>query len=461
MLPSEKANFSKFGKDFQEKLCQHMLTDRSYCDQMIEIFDVEFLELKFLRVFINKVLAYKEEFGTHPSYKTLATILRSDLEDETAVIQKQTRDFFTRIYKSEIPTDDSEFIKKTSLDFCKKQKLKEAMLQSVKLLQSSSFDEIAHIINEALKLGSNNDFGYDYLKDFEERWIRKPREPMTTGWKRIDEICDGGLGKGELGVVIAPTGVGKSMALVHLGTQAIKKGKSVVHYTLELGSTTIASRYDSCLTKVELKDLHMFKEHVYGKIKKLDASLIIKEYPTKSASPGTVKNHLEKLKQRGYDIDLVIVDYGDLLRPSVVRKEKRHELETIYEELRAIAQIYECPVWTASQTNRSGLNAEVVTMESISEAFNKCFIADFIFTISRTINDKKTNNGRMFIAKNRNGPDGIEYPLAMNTSAVFIDVLKQESDEIRSIVKTASEQKKSLEEKYKKFKNKRNDNDIR
>jgi len=329
------------------------------------------------------------------------------------------------------------------------------MLQSVKLLQSSSFDEIAHIINEALKLGSNNDLGYDYLKDFEERWIRKPREPMTTGWKRIDEICDGGLGKGELGVVIAPTGVGKSMALVHLGTQAIKKGKSVVHYTLELCSTTIASRYDSCLTKVELKDLHMFKEHIYGKIKNLDANLIIKEYPTKSASPGTVKNHLEKLKQRGHDIDLVIIDYGDLLRPSVVRKEKRHELETIYEELRAIAQIYECPVWTASQTNRSGLNAEVVTMESISEAFNKCFIADFIFTISRTINDKKTNNGRMFIAKNRNGPDGIEYPLAMNTSAVFIDVLKQESDEIRSIVKTAAEQKKSLEEKYKKFKNKK------
>jgi archaellum biogenesis ATPase FlaH len=428
---------------------------------MIEIFDVEFLELKFLRVFINKVLAYKEEFGTHPSYKTLATILRSDLEDETAVIQKQTRDFFTRIYKSEIPNDDSEFIKKTSLDFCKKQKLKEAMLQSVKLLQTSSFDEIAHIINEALKLGSDNDFGYDYLKDFEERWVSKPREPMTTGWKRIDDICGGGLGKGELGVVIAPTGVGKSMALVHLGTQAIKKGKSVVHYTLELCSTTIASRYDSCLTKVELKDLHMFKEHIYGKIKSLDASLIIKEYPTKSASPGTVKNHLERLKQRGYDIDLIIVDYGDLLRPSVVRKEKRHELETIYEELRAIAQIYECPVWTASQTNRSGLNAEVVTMESISEAFNKCFIADFIFTISRTVNDKKTNNGRMFIAKNRNGLDGIEFPLAMNTSAVFIDVLKQESDEIRSIVKTASEQKKSLEEKYKKFKNKRNDNDIR
>jgi len=455
MLANEKANFSKFGKDFQEKLCQHMLNDRSFCDQMREVFDVEFLELKFLRVFVNKIFDYKDEFESHPSHKTLAMLLRSGLEDETSVIQKQTRDFFTRIYKLEISDEDSEFIKSTSLDFCKKQKLKEAMLQSVKLLQTSSFDEIAHIINEALKLGSDNDFGYDYLKDFEERWVTKPRVPMTTGWGRIDDICGGGLGKGELGVVIAPTGVGKSMALVHLGTQAIKKGKSVVHYTLELGSTTIASRYDSCLTKVGLKDLHMFKEHIYEKIQELNANLVIKEYPTKSASPATIKNHLEKLRLRGHDIDLIIIDYGDLLRPSIIRKEKRHELETIYEDLRALAQVYECPIWTASQTNRSGLNAEVITMESISEAFNKCFVADFIFTISRTSHDKKNNNGRMFVAKNRNGPDGIEFPLAMDTSAVFIDVLEQEDDEVRSVVKSVAEQRKFLEERYKKFKNKK------
>jgi hypothetical protein len=82
-----------------------------------------------------------------------------------------------------------------------------------------------------------------------------------------------------------------------------------------------------------------------------------------------------------------------------------------------------CPLWTASQTNRSGLNAEVVTMESISEAFNKCFVADFICSISRTIDDKKTNSGRLFIAKNRNGPDGIVMPLYMDTSVVKLEVL--------------------------------------
>ena len=95
------------------------------------------------------------------------------------------------------------------------------MLKSVKLLQDSSFDEIAGVINEALKLGADSNFGHDYLKDFEQRFIVKVRDPISTGWPYMDEIVSQGLGKGELGVVIAPTGAGKSMALVHLGTQAL------------------------------------------------------------------------------------------------------------------------------------------------------------------------------------------------------------------------------------------------
>jgi hypothetical protein len=120
---------------------------------------------------------------------------------------------------------------------------------------------------------------------------------------------------------------------------------------------------------------------------------------------------------------MVIVDYADLLKPVTVRKEKRSELESIYEELRALSTEFQCPIWTASQTNRSGLSAEVITMEQISEAFNKCFVADFIFSVSRTIDDKQNNKGKIFIAKNRNGPDGMVYPIFMDTSNVKIRIL--------------------------------------
>ena len=147
---------------------------------------------------------------------------------------------------------------------------------------------------------------------------------------------------------------------------------------------------------------------------------------------------------------MIIIDYGDLLRPISGKNEKRHELESIYEEMRAIAQDFDCPLWTASQTNRSGLNAEVITLESISEAFSKCFVADFIFSVSRTVEDKSANSGRVYVAKNRNGPDGLIYPILMDTSKVSINVLPLNTNaEATTSTKNQSE---LLKEKWKKFK---------
>ena len=376
-MRTPEASFGRYGKSFQEGLVQLIYEDRPFADQITEVLDRDFLELDYLRVFLQKITDYRERYSRHPSVEAIATILKTGLDDEEEVVQKQVREYFLRIHNREMT--DVEFIKETSLDFCRKQNLKEAMLKSVGLLQNCSFDEISTVINEALRLGSENNFGYDYMADFESRFVPRYRIPCTTGWPEVDRLCGGGLGKGELGVVIAPTGAGKSMALVHLGSQAIKEGKTVIHYTLELQETVIATRYDSCITGYPLSDIINFKDEVYEEIKDIEGTLIIKEYPTKSASTNTIRSHLSKLAKRGIKPGMIIVDYGDLLRPIVVRKEKRSELESIYEELRAIATESGCPIWTASQTNRSGLNAEVITMEQISEAFNKCFVADFIF----------------------------------------------------------------------------------
>lgn len=449
---TEKTDFSRFGKSFQESLCQLILLDRPFSDQISEVLDLNFLELKYLQVFVKKIFDYRSKYGVHPTSKIMVTILRTELENENEAVQKQIRDFFGRIYNTEI--EGSDYIKDTSLDFCRKQKLKEAMLRSVGLLQTASFDEISKVINNALKLGASNDYGYDYLKDFEKRFEIKARNALTTGWNEIDAITKGGLGSGELGVVIAPTGAGKSMVLVHLGSEAIKAGKTVVHYTLELSDTVIGTRYDSCITGVPLSDVFSFKEMIYEKVSELEGSLVIKEYPTKSATTNSIRLHIEKLKNRGIEPDMIIVDYADLLRPISGSKEKRHDLETIYEELRGIAQEAECPIWTASQTNRSGLNAEVITMESISEAFSKCFVADFIFSVSRTADDKVANTGRMFVAKNRNGPDGLIFPMVMDTSNVKIKVLQQVSKEQLEL--DMKSQAENLKEKYKKFKKKGN-----
>ena len=157
---------------------------------------------------------------------------------------------------------------------------------------------------------------------------------------------------------------------------------------------------------------------------------------------------------------MIIVDYADLLKPTATgfkSQELRHSLGNTYEELRGIAQTWDIPVWTASQTNRSGLNAEVITMEAISEAFNKCFVADFICSISRTMEDKTENKGRMFVAKNRNGIDGIVYPMEIDTAKVHLRVLPPDEDSsIDAVVmKTKAEQDEHLRKKYKQFKEER------
>jgi len=454
-----KADFGRYGKSFQEGLVQLIFEDRPFADQITEVLNVEFLELEYLRVFVAKIVEYRTKYGKHPSTNAMISVVRTELDRESEVTQKQVRDYYARVHTNEM-SDDIDYIKETSLDFCRKQKLKEAMMKSVNLLQTCSFDEISKVINDALKLGSENNFGYDFIADFEERYKPKFRLPVSTGWKEIDTITSGGLGRNELGVVIAPTGAGKSMALVHLGSQAIKEGKTVIHYTLELQDTVVACRYDSCITQYPLSDLTNFKDEIYEEIKDLDGTLIVKEYPTKSASTNTIKAHLARLIKRGITPGLIIVDYADLLRPVVVRKEKRTELESIYEELRGLSNEMNCPVWTASQTNRSGLNAEVVTMEQISEAFNKCFVADFICTLSRTIEDKQNNRAKMFIAKNRNGPDGIVYDLFMDTSSVNIKMLPKAivaagaatNISASPVVAGPKEQKEILKNKYDKFK---------
>ncbi len=451
--------FSKFGKSFQEKLVKTILFDRNFANQMEEVLDTNYLELKYLQVFVDLLFQHKQSYP-HPTYEAMVSVVRTQTEDYSDSIIKQVIEFMARIKSNAIGDDDEEYVKEKSLDFCKKQKLKEAILKSVDLLQSQSFDQIQKVINEAMNLGADNDHGHDYHKDILDRFEMKMRNPVSTHWDEIDDITKGGLGKRELGVVVAPTGAGKSMALAHLGAMAVVKGKTVVHYTLELADTVVGQRYDSCITGIELKNLMSMKDSIVMAVEHIPGQLIIKEYPTKSASTRTISTHLEKLKQKGINPDMIIVDYADLLKPTASgfkTQELRHSLGNIYEELRGIGQVWDIPVWTASQTNRSGLNAEVITMESISEAFSKCFVADFICSISRTIEDKTENKGRMFVAKNRNGIDGIVYPMEIDTAKVHLRVLPpDEHSTIDAVVmKTKQEQDEHLRKKYKKFKEER------
>ena len=155
--------------------------------------------------------------------------------------------------------------------------------------------------------------------------------------------------------------------------------------------------------------------------------MIIKYFPTKTASISTINSHLERCVLQDKKPDMVIVDYADLLRGNFIGGELRHELGNIYEDLRGMAGECEIPVWTASQANRSALEEDIIEAQKISESYAKIMISDFVISLSRKIADKVSNTGRFHVIKNRFGPDGLTYPSKMDTSTGIIHIFDEMS----------------------------------
>ena len=155
---------------------------------------------------------------------------------------------------------------------------------------------------------------------------------------------------------------------------------------------------------------------------KLPGKLLIKYFPTKAASVNTIGAHLKQIELSGVDIDMVIVDYADILMPTGNFKEKRHAIGTIYEDLRGLAGELEIPIWTASQANRSALEEDVIGADKVAEDYSKVMTADFVISMSRKVEDKIANTGRFHVIKNRFGIDGITFPASINTNTGLIQV---------------------------------------
>jgi len=321
-----------------------------------------------------------------------------------------------------IEATDLEFVQSETLDFCKNQTLKSAILNSVDLLEQKKYDDIKSLIDNAMKAGSERDLGHDYIPSLELRLEESARITVKTPWDVINDITDGGLGPGELGVVVAPAGIGKSWTLQALGSEVVRQGKTVVHYSLELNENYVGLRYDSIFSGVTTANIKYHKEEVEKQLSKLPGKLLIKYFPTKAASVNTIGAHLKQIELSGVDIDMVIVDYADILMPTGNFKEKRHAIGTIYEDLRGLAGELEIPIWTASQANRSALEEDVIGADKVSEDYSKVMTADFVISMSRKVEDKIANTGRFHVIKNRFGIDGVTYPSTINTNIGVVKI---------------------------------------
>jgi replicative DNA helicase len=446
-----KDNLKKFGSSFQSKVIAGLLSDKTFLERIYDIVDKEYFEEIAQQWIVEEIISY---FLLYKSLPTLDVFKVKIQAIENIVLKKSIIDQLKLVY-SNISSDDIKYVNEQFLEFCKNQKVKKAIMDSVDYLNIGDYDSIKAAIDAASKAGVERNFGHDYLNDFNVRMENISRNCIKTGWKDIDILLDGGLGAGEFGVIIGAAGTGKSWQLMRFGAEALKQGKNVVHFTLELSENYVGKRYDAYFSGIPFQDITKNKETVREIVDKVPGKLYIKYYPLKTVSAQSLKFYIEKFESlNGYKIDLMIIDYPDILRSVDSNKNNNSYTEAgnVYEEIRSVLGELQIPGWGASQTNREGSQSEIIQAHNISDSFRKVMTADVLISFSRMLNDKNNGTARFHLIKNRFGADGLTFSSRMNASTGHTELYNDDSPEGMKIASEISEaegnQKNFLKEKW-------------
>lgn len=431
-------SFADYGEDFQERVIQALLIDFGWAEQMHEIIKVEYFDLEHFQYLVKRYYDYYTKWSTFPTIPILANILRDNLKNGIGaddIILRRIVPLLKKIRK-EPDLRDLPYVKEKALDFCKKQAMKEALYRSTDLIISNEYDEVLEIMKKALIAGEETSYGHDFEEDREARFTDIQRDPIPTGIPQLDQsdVLNGGLGRGELGIFVAAPSVGKSHWLVQVGASALKAGFNVLHYTLEMGESEVGRRYDGWFTGINNRDIAKNGDKVnkwYHENGKKLGRLIIKEYPSSTITTNTFRAHIQKLiTKKNFYPDLVIVDYADEM--CSIKKfdssASRHEFKAIYRDLRNLGREMspKFAVWSASQSNREGSSAEIVTGENMSESFRKLDVPDFVFTGACRPDQKASGAIKGFSAKNRNGRDGDIIPMNLDKTTSRFKAISEE-----------------------------------
>jgi replicative DNA helicase len=416
----------KYGYEFETKLLGSLIDNTEFLTQIGDILKPEYFTNDAGQWLVKKALEHYNKYSEAPSLLVFKTEIQN-LDQPFSDLKESAISYLGDAWGSKNSKDVS-YVQEQAVTFCKNQEIKQAILDSVDLVKAGNYEEIKNKLDAALKVGLNKSIGHIYKEELHERYAEEEEgERIPTPWDPINDIINGGFKKKKLAVVVAPSGAGKSWVLSALGADAVRRGLNVIHYTLELDRIYVGLRYDSILTGIQSAKMPMHLDKLEKIVNNLPGNVVIEEYPTKHASVLTLKAHLDRCIGLGIKPDVVIVDYADLLKGA--SKELRIELGQIYMGLRNLAGEYDCLVWTASQSNRSAMDEEVIQGDKISESYDKVAHADFIMSLSRKMEDKLAGTGRFHVIKNRLGPDGMTFPSKFNASTGAIDMFAASTKE--------------------------------
>lgn len=392
--------------DLLEYRILSILRDRCYYLRYLNIVKKELFETTQTRTAYDIISGFHSQHKSDVlSIRSLRILLYSTITPEQ---QEGFRGVIRRIRKGTVK--DPGVVEDLVKRFAKKQLLKHAISEALDSLEKGEEGDLERVrqrIDEAISVDSTKvDESYDYFHDPHKRIYDEGRESRiaTRIASELDQALNGGLAAGELAIFIAPTGVGKTLALVNVGVGAMQQGKKVVHATLEISPRKAARRYDVRLTGFTFKEIAESPDLVrkrLDRLKLIGAGLQIKDYTSSLCSVSDLRAYLERLYSKGFHFDLLIVDHADLMYSQRQFKEKRHELSSIVAGLRRLGSEFGIPVWTASQATRKAGEAGKTRLWDIAEDIGKANWADLAITISQTDEEKEEGIAWLKIAKTR------------------------------------------------------------
>ena len=452
-------NFDYLGNTFQIQLLNQIIVDKEFSRSIVDVIEPNYFDNKYFKIIIQMIKEYSQKWDGVPSFETLEQITKSEFQQET--VAKVVVDTIRKI--KEAPVSGGEFVQEKALKFCKQQELQKAITKAQKVIDGGEFenyDTLEEMIREALQVGIVESGMLNVFSNLDDVLNEDYRHPIPMGIPGIDRLLKGGLAKGEIGVILAPTGVGKSTILTKIANHAFNLGYNVLQIFFEDNPKVIQRKHFTLWTKIHPDDMSNKKEEVLSKVKeienKMTNQLVLEKLPSDTMTMSQIKNLIRKKIADGIKIDMVLLDYIDCVVPEKNLGDEWKSEGSVMRGFEAMCHELNLVGWTATQGNRSSISSEVVTTDQMGGSIKKAQVGHVIISIAKTLQQKEMKLATMAITKSRIGDDGIIFEnckfdnsmleIDTESSVTFLGHEEQKEENNRQRIKDLLEKRKQREQ---------------
>ncbi len=457
---SKEKNFGYLGNTFQLQILNNVILHKDFASSIVDVLEPKYFDNQYFKLIMQMTKEYYHKYEHAPSFSTLEQITKSEVTSPMA--QKMVLDMITQVVDA--PDDGYQYVQEKALKFCKQQELQKVMTKAQKIIDKGDFESYDHLeemVREALQVGEVDTGTADVFFNLDEVLDDDFRHPIPMGITGIDNLLKGGLAKGEIGVILAPTGVGKTTVLSKIANNAFNLGYNVLQIFFEDNPKIIQRKHFTMWTKIAPDNLSLQREEVLEKVRQIKENasnrLILKKLPSDTLTMNQIKNQIRKMIAEGTKIDLVVVDYIDCIVPDKNLGDEWKSEGSVMRGFESMCHELDIAGWTATQGNRSSISSEVVTTDQMGGSIKKAQVGHVIISVAKSLQQKEMNLATIAITKSRIGKDGIVFEnckfdnemieIDTDSSVTFLGMEEQKEEKNKVRIQELLQKRKQRENK--------------